>query len=93
VPTPRDVLAACAQDEPVGMGSTRLRALRRRLESNRWTMPMFDTKGWVADFEKALKMQWEIYANGLKPMHILVGRSDHIYGIDRFDVNVDIGAT
>eukprot|EP00966_Prymnesium_polylepis_P255902 5911839-Prymnesium_polylepis.2 len=39
-------------------------------------MPLFDTKGWVRDFEKALKIQWEIYSNGLSPMHIVVARSD-----------------
>jgi len=43
-------------------------------------MPLFDTKGWVVDFEKALKIQWEIYANGLSPMHIVVARSERIYG-------------
>jgi hypothetical protein len=39
----------------------------------------------VADFEKSLTMQWEIYANGLKPMHVLVGRSDRVYGHTPFD--------
>lgn len=48
-------------------------------------MPMFDTKGWVRDFEKSLVMQWEIYASGLKPMHIVVARSSHIYGIADFN--------
>ena len=47
-------------------------------------MPLFDTKGWVRDFEKALKIQWEIYANGLAPMHIVVARSDHLYGTRQF---------
>ncbi len=61
-------------------GSKQLRKLRRTLEENRLTMPLFDTKGWVADFEKALKIQWEIYANGLSPMHIVVARSERIYG-------------
>lgn len=62
------------------LGSKQLRMLRRRLERNRLTMPLFDTRGWVRDFEKALKIQWEIYANGLSPMHIVVARSDHLYG-------------
>ena len=63
-------------------GSKQLQLLRKKLERNRLTMPLFDTKGWVRDFEKALKIQWEIYANGLAPMHIVVSRSDHIYGTD-----------
>ena len=39
------------------LGSKQLKALRKRLERNRLTMPLFDTKGWVKDFEKALKIQ------------------------------------
>ena len=46
------------------------------LNYTRWA----GVQGWVRDFEKALKIQWEIYANGLLPMHIVVGRSDHLYG-------------
>ena len=73
--------AADAQPHERGqLGSKQLRALRTRLERNRLTMPLFDTKGWVRDFEKALKIQWEVYANGLSPMHIVVGRSDWVYG-------------
>ena len=34
----------------------------------------------VRDFEKALKIQWEVYANGLSPIHIVVARSDWLYG-------------
>ena len=66
----------------IGAGSKQLRTLRKRLERNRLTMPLFDTRGWVRDFEKALKIQWEIYANGLAPMHIVVARSDRIYGTE-----------
>ena len=69
-------------DERGQLGSKQLRAMRKRLERNRLTMPLFDTRGWVRDFEKALKIQWEIYANGLSPMHILVARSDHLYGTE-----------
>ena len=47
-------------------------------------MPLFDTRGWVRDFEKALKIQWEIYANGRPPMHIVVARSDRLYGVERW---------
>ena len=64
------------------LGSKQLRTLRARLERNRLTMPLFDTRGWVRDFEKALKIQWEVYANGLSPMHILVARSDRFYGTE-----------
>lgn len=78
-----------APDAPEGssdrgrVGSKQLRKLREQLAENRLTMPLFDTKGWVRDFEKALKTQWEIYANGLQPMHIVVARSDRLYGRSR----------
>ena len=71
-----------ASNERGQLGSKQLRALRKRLEANRLTMPLFDTRGWVRDFEKALKIQWEIYANGLAPMHMVVARSDRIYGTE-----------
>ena len=64
------------------LGSKQLRALRQRLERNRQTMPLFDTKGWVRDFEKALKIQGEGYATGRSPMHILVARADRLYGTE-----------
>jgi hypothetical protein len=72
------------------LGSKQLRTLRKRLEENRLTMPLFDTRGWVRDFEKALKIQWEIYANGFKPMHIVVARSDRLYGVTTWQ-SVDAG--
>ena len=67
---------------PAGVGSKQLRLLRKKLARNRLTMPLFDTRGWVRDFEKALKIQWEIYSNGFSPMHIDVARSDRLYGIE-----------
>lgn len=69
-------------EERGNLGSKQLRTLRKQLARNRLTMPLFDTKGWVRDFEKALKIQWEIYANGLSPMHIVVARSDRLYGTE-----------
>lgn len=80
-PTPT---AEEAASERGRLGSKQLRKLRKNLERNRLTMPLFDTKGWVKDFEKALKIQWEIYANGLSPMHIVVARSDRLYGTEAF---------
>ena len=77
---PSAELAPEAESERGNLGSKQLRVLRKRLERNRLTMPLFDTRGWVRDFEKALKIQWEIYANGLSPMHVVVARSDWLYG-------------
>ena len=80
--TPPDAAHDDADGARPALGSKQLRTLRARLERNRLTMPLFDTKGWVRDFEKALKIQWEVYANGLAPMHILVARSDRLYGTE-----------
>lgn len=80
-PPPPDTSPAPERER---FGSKQLKLLRKRLERNRLTMPLFDTKGWVRDFEKSLKIQWEIYANGLSPMHIVVARSDRIYGVEPF---------
>lgn len=66
------------------LGSKQLRKIRKQLAENRLTMPLFDTRGWVRDFEKGLKIQWEIYANGYDPMHIVVARSDRLYGVERW---------
>ena len=115
------------QDHERGrLGSKQLRTLRTRLERNRLTMPLFDTKGWVRDFEKALKIQCaslqlstvrsfphracayllpsllfllrplrtgEIYANGLSPMHIVVARSDRLYGTEEIHRHPSNGAS
>ena len=79
IPQP-EVATDTTESERGQLGSKQLRTLRKRLERNRLTMPLFDTRGWVRDFEKALKIQWEVYANGLSPMHIVVARSDWLYG-------------
>uniref|UniRef100_A0A061RFK4 protein O-GlcNAc transferase n=2 Tax=Tetraselmis sp. GSL018 TaxID=582737 RepID=A0A061RFK4_9CHLO len=41
--------------------------LRRRLCEARLTCPLFDTKGWVEDFERVLLQMWEIHASGESP--------------------------
>ena len=79
LPQPQ-VTSEATSNERGQLGSKQLRTLRKRLEINRLRMPLFDTRGWVRDFEKALKIQWEVYANGLSPMHIVVARSDWLYG-------------
>lgn len=83
---------ACRSQATPEAGSAQLQRLRERLSRNRVTMPMFDTKAWVRDFEKSLKAQWEIYASGLLPMHVVVARSDTIFGAAAFDREVPGGA-
>uniref|UniRef100_A0A7S4C2V3 Uncharacterized protein n=1 Tax=Chrysotila carterae TaxID=13221 RepID=A0A7S4C2V3_CHRCT len=75
-PEPKDT-AELLED---GVGSKRLRALRKHLRKSRLTMPLFDSLGWAQGFERMLLLQWEVYANGLSPMPIVVARSSWIYG-------------
>ena len=42
--------------------SRRLEYLRADLEASRFTSPMFDTRRWVKEFEKACRMLWETAA-------------------------------
>ena len=49
-----------------------LQDLRARWESKIKTGPLFDTKRWVGNVEKAFDMVWEIYLNGEQPRNIFV---------------------
>jgi predicted O-linked N-acetylglucosamine transferase (SPINDLY family) len=44
-----------------------LRALRRRLERNRTSMPLFDTARFVRNLERAYAAMWDIYRQGGTP--------------------------
>ncbi|CEG49920.1 probable udp-n-acetylglucosamine--peptide n-acetylglucosaminyltransferase sec-like [Plasmopara halstedii] len=50
----------------------RLATLRRRLETERLTCPLFDTKRWVRNLEIGYSMIWARYENGYEPDHIEV---------------------
>jgi protein O-GlcNAc transferase len=43
-------------------GRAELAAIRAELEAARDSAPLFDTRGWVADFERALQAMWEVRA-------------------------------
>ena len=49
-----------------------LAAVKRKLEENRTAWPLFDTKRWVRNWEKALRMMWERYEAGEEPGRIEV---------------------
>jgi len=42
-------------------GGRKLSDIRERLERNRLTSPLFDTKRWVRDWEIAMEMIWKNY--------------------------------
>jgi len=53
-------------------GSCELKRIRYKLEQNRDSAPLFDTKRWVTHFERGLKMMWEVHESGQPPMHVVV---------------------
>ena len=51
---------------------SKLAAIKARLEENRLTKPLFDTKRYTRDFESGLKQAYRNYFDGEKPQHIRV---------------------
>ncbi|WP_017721012.1 O-linked N-acetylglucosamine transferase, SPINDLY family protein [Kamptonema formosum] len=56
----------------LGKNAGELQQLREKLAANRLTYPLFDTRRFVINLEKAYRAMWEIYAAGGKPQMILV---------------------
>mmetsp|Transcript_41710 Transcript_41710/g.96443 ORF Transcript_41710/g.96443 Transcript_41710/m.96443 type:complete len:999 (+) Transcript_41710:300-3296(+) len=63
----------------LAVNDERYMAMRSKLEINRETLPLFDTRRWVRNMEEGLHMMWNRYMQGLEPDHIdipdVVGRS------------------
>ncbi|PSC71029.1 putative UDP-N-acetylglucosamine-peptide N-acetylglucosaminyltransferase SEC [Micractinium conductrix] len=51
----------------LGLDAAKRASLRARLASTRLTCPLFDTAGWVADFERTLLRMWDIHCEGRGP--------------------------
>ena len=51
----------------LGLDAAKRASLRARLAAARLTCPLFDTKGWVRDFERVLLRMWEIHCEGGGP--------------------------
>ncbi|KAL4437522.1 hypothetical protein ABPG77_003503 [Micractinium sp. CCAP 211/92] len=51
----------------LGLDHARRASLRTRLQAARLTCPLFDTAGWVRDFERTLLRMWEIHCEGGGP--------------------------
>mmetsp|Transcript_9022 Transcript_9022/g.9768 ORF Transcript_9022/g.9768 Transcript_9022/m.9768 type:complete len:755 (-) Transcript_9022:526-2790(-) len=51
-------------------GSLRLKRLRRKIMDNRLTTPLFDTSGWVKNFEVGILEAWNRRCQNKKPEHI-----------------------
>ncbi|MBW4497871.1 MAG: TIGR03032 family protein [Oscillatoria princeps RMCB-10] len=56
----------------LGKNAGELRQLKDKLAGNRLTYPLFDTRRFVGNLEKAYQAMWEIYAAGGKPQMIAV---------------------
>ncbi|CAN0025370.1 unnamed protein product [Discosporangium mesarthrocarpum] len=52
------------------------RRLRDRLDKARFTCPLFDTKQWVLNAEKAFAWAWGRHEAGLGPTHFSVEAND-----------------
>ncbi|WP_319525214.1 tetratricopeptide repeat protein [uncultured Desulfosarcina sp.] len=62
----------------------RLKALREKLERNKRTHPLFDTRRFVRNLENAYEQMWAIYKSGGDPRHIQVkdcGPSADMHGL------------
>lgn len=59
--------APTPQAVELGLDHARRASLRARLQSARLTCPLFDTAGWVRDFERTLLRMWEIHCEGGGP--------------------------
>jgi len=51
----------------LGLDHAKRESLRARLKAARLTCPLFDTVGWVADFERVLQRMWAIHCEGRGP--------------------------
>ena len=49
-----------------------LRSIRRKLETNRGTYPLFDARGLCRNLEKAYETMWEIHQRGESPKSFVV---------------------
>ena len=56
-------------------GRERLDAVRRKIEANRRTAPLFDTPRFVRNLETAYRMMWENHRAGREPSAITVVES------------------
>jgi len=54
------------------LDATKLKYVRDKLEKNRLTSPLFDTKRWVRDWERAMELVWKIHEKGGQPTHVTV---------------------
>ncbi|WP_319525211.1 tetratricopeptide repeat protein [uncultured Desulfosarcina sp.] len=62
----------------------RLKTLREKLERNKRTQPLFDTRRFVRNLENAYEQMWAIYKSGGDPRHIQVkdcGPSADMHGL------------
>ena len=49
-----------------------LHSITRKLENNRYKTPLFDTKRYTRNIEKAFEEAYSLYQNGRSPQHIWV---------------------
>ena len=56
----------------IATDSAELKLLRSKIAKNQSTHPLFDTRRYVRNLEKAFIQMWQIHAAGQRPAHIEV---------------------
>ncbi|XP_042463676.1 probable UDP-N-acetylglucosamine--peptide N-acetylglucosaminyltransferase SEC [Zingiber officinale] len=73
------------EERAVGLAENpvRLQALSSRLKAARMTCPLFDTKRWVRNLERAYFKMWNLYCVGNHPQPFKVTENDDEFPFDR----------
>ncbi|CAN0892128.1 Probable UDP-N-acetylglucosamine--peptide N-acetylglucosaminyltransferase SEC [Linum grandiflorum] len=73
------------EDRAVSLALSRpkLQALTNKLKSVRLSCPLFDTRRWVKNLDRAYFKMWSIYCGGKEPHHFKVTEIDSEFPYDR----------
>ncbi|KAG6737458.1 hypothetical protein POTOM_058980 [Populus tomentosa] len=67
----------------LALNKPKLQSLTNRLKAFRMTCPLFDTKRWVRNLERAYFKMWNIHCSGQQPHHFKVAENDFDCPYDR----------
>uniref|UniRef100_A0A2N9HWY8 protein O-GlcNAc transferase n=1 Tax=Fagus sylvatica TaxID=28930 RepID=A0A2N9HWY8_FAGSY len=67
----------------LALNRPKLQALTNKLKAVRMTCPLFDTKRWVRNLERAYFKMWNVHCSGQSPQHFKVTENDMEFPYDR----------
>uniref|UniRef100_A0A2N9H4X6 Probable UDP-N-acetylglucosamine--peptide N-acetylglucosaminyltransferase SPINDLY n=1 Tax=Fagus sylvatica TaxID=28930 RepID=A0A2N9H4X6_FAGSY len=67
----------------LALNRPKLQALTNKLKAVRMTCPLFDTKRWVRNLERAYFKMWNVHCSGQSPQHFKVTENDVEFPYDR----------